>query len=35
MEGILAEVSAASEFYDLNPREGGKNLQLVTPVHDK
>jgi len=26
MEGILAEVSAASEFYDLNPREGGKKL---------
>jgi hypothetical protein len=35
MEGILAQVSAASEFYDLHPREGEKNFQFVTPVQDK
>jgi hypothetical protein len=35
MEGILAQVSAASEFYDLHPREVGKNSQFVTPVQDK
>jgi hypothetical protein len=28
MEGILAQVSAASEGYDLHPREGVKKLAV-------